>query len=134
MLFIDKLAEDKKYAFFNAKAYQRKITGDVIIPQNKIKAQEEIVEELKNARELYPVQNTNIDNLNVDKLNEYIQLLNKETKLETIKADIKNLQNLFFAERNLLLKHEVTASGMLARGNHPEDYIGNICKASGWFC
>jgi ATP-dependent DNA helicase RecG len=76
LVYIDKLPDERKYVYYKHKAWERKITGDHLIPKNKITAHKEYKQELETARELLPVINATINELNVDKLNEYIQLLN----------------------------------------------------------
>ncbi len=83
------LPEDQKYVSWKKIAYEQKITGDYKISQDEINAQLERREEWKRARELYSVDNATIEDLDLDKLNEYIQSLNQSTRIETLKSDLE---------------------------------------------
>jgi len=77
-IYIEEIPEDLKYAYYEGFAYERLITGDQKIKSNKIAAQAEYKQEILNARELQPVINTSLNDIDINKLNEYIHLLNKE--------------------------------------------------------
>ena len=72
-----------------------------------------------------------MNDLDIDKLNEYIQLLNKETKVETFKADIPTALP-FMTRKKFVINETITTLGMLVCGNHPEDFIGNRCQVDGF--
>lgn len=128
IIHVEKLPYDKKYVFFNDKAYERKLTGDHIIHQNKILEYQEYKKELQYAKELHPVINTTIQNLSVDKLNDYIYWINKEYKIESAKADIESAKS-FLLRKNFITKDgDATYLGMLVCGKHLDDYIGNRCE------
>lgn len=129
VVHIDKLPQDKKYVFLNGKAFERKLTGDHIIQnQHKILAQEEYKKEIEDAKELYPVVNTTIQNLSIDKLNDYIYQVNKEIKIESAKADHDTAKS-FLLRKSFINKEEVpTVLGMLVCGENLEDYLGNRCQ------
>ena len=131
VLYIDKLPEENKFVYFDKVAYQRTLTGDHKISEDNIKRQVEIIEEIINARELLPVENATLNDLDIDKLNEYIQLLNKETKVETFKADIPTALP-FMTRKKFVINETITTLGMLVCGNHPEDFIGNRCQVDGF--
>jgi ATP-dependent DNA helicase RecG len=131
VLYIDKLPDENKFVYFDKIAYQRKLTGDHKVSEDDIKRQIEIIEEIINARELFPVENATLNDLDVDKLNEYIQLLNKETKVETFKADIPAALP-FMTRKRFVIDEKITTLGMLVCGNHPEDFIGNRCQVDGF--
>jgi ATP-dependent DNA helicase RecG len=80
VLHIDQLPDDQKYVFYSGKAFERKLSGDHKIEEAAIKAQLERREELKDSRELRPLPNAKLEDLDVDKLNNYIHLLNRERK------------------------------------------------------
>ena len=131
VLYIENLPEENKFVYFDGVAFERKITGDHHISEDKIKRQAEIIEENINARELLPVLNATLNDLDIDKLNEYIHLLNKETKVETIKADISSALP-FLTRKKFVIDEKITMLGMLVCGNHPEDFIGNRCQVDGF--
>ena len=110
------LPEDQKYICWNKIAYERKITGDYKISEDEINAQLERREEWKRARELYPVDKATIEDLDLDKLNEYIQSLNQSTRIETLKSDLKSA--IPFLSRKFFINKEQkpTLLGMLVCG------------------
>ncbi|TAK54067.1 MAG: hypothetical protein EPO24_13570 [Bacteroidetes bacterium] len=129
LLFVEKLPEEKKYIKWkkNRIAYERQIDGDHKISLNKIKAQEELKSELQKARELQFVPNSTMADLDVDKLNEYIVRLNKDVKVETLKADIQ--QSLSFLTRKRFVREgSPTLLGMLVCGKYIYDFVGGRCQ------
>jgi len=127
IMYVENLPDERKYAFFDGAAYERKLTGDHKIHENQIETHNEYKAEILHARELIPVSMATLDDLNVDKLNEYIQLLNRETKIENLKTDIETAVS--FLERKGFVKEGTpTLLGMLVCGKHPEDYLGNRCE------
>ena len=131
VLFIDKLPDDLKYIFFNKVAYRRELTGDHAIPFNVIESHEEFKEEIKNARELQIVAEASIQDIDIDKLNEYIQLLNRETKVETIKASIDDAK-AFLSRKKFILGNDVSTLGMLVCGKDIKDFLGWRSQVDGF--
>ncbi len=133
LLHVERLPHDIKYVFaYNKKkalvAYERKMEGDHPIDRNKIDAQEEYKIEIKYTKELQPVINTTIDNISVDKLNDYIYWINKEIKIETAKADLESSKSFLLRKSFVTKDYEPTILGMLVCGEHPNDYLGNRCQ------
>ena len=131
VVYIDKLPEDLKYAFLDKIAYRRSLTGDYKISEHQVKVQEEYKEEIKNARELKIVNEATLDDIDVDKLNGYIQLLNRETKVETIKANIIESKS-FLARNKFIIGNEATTLGMLVCGKHIKDFLGWRSQVDGF--
>jgi len=123
IIYIDKLPDDLKYIFFEKAAYKRELTGDHKIAESQIASQEEFKEEIRNARELEIVRDATLDDVDIDKLNGYIQLLNRETKIETIKAGIEDAK-AFLTRKKFLISNQVTTLGMLVCGKHIKDFLG----------
>lgn len=131
VLYIEKLTEDKKYVLYNGKAYERKLTGDHKISKSEIDKQRELRADLELARELRSVEGTNLESLNVDKLNDYIQRLNQGMKVETLKADIPS--SLSFLERKkFVINSKPTLLGMLVCGINLYDHIQGRCQVDGF--
>lgn len=131
VMYVDELAADRKYCFLGGEAYRRVITGDHKIKEAEVDAQEEFKEEAVHARELQPVQGATIDDLDLDRLNEYIQQLNRTVKIETIKPDLSAAMP--FLERKAFVKSGgVTTLGMLVCGRHPGDHLGFRCQVHGY--
>ncbi len=133
LIYVEKLPNEIKFVFINNKenkfeAYERKLEGDHPIDRNKIEAQEEYKIESKFRKELQPVINTTINNLSVDKLNDYIYWINKEFKIETNKTDIESAKSFLIRKTFITADEEPTILGMLVCGEHPRDYLGNRCQ------
>ncbi len=123
---VDALAADRKYVFYEGKAYLRQLTGDHVIGEDAIARQEEFKREAMHARELQPVPGVTASDLDVDKLNEFITLLNRPKRIETMKPDIAAAMP--FLERKYFVKDgEVTTLGVLVCGRHPSDHLGFRC-------
>ena len=131
IIYIDKLPEDLKFAFLDKEAYKRELTGDHKIPENQIIAHEEFKEEIKNARELSIVKEATLDDIDVDKLNSYIQLLNRETKVESIKAGMEDAKS-FLSRKKFIIGNDVTTLGMLVCGRNVKDFLGWRSQVDGF--
>lgn len=131
ILYVDELPSDRKYCFLNGEAYKRVLTGDHKISGSEIDAQEEFKEEALHARELQIVPDATMTDLDLDRLNEYIQQLNRTVRVETIKPDLAAA--LPFLERKTFVKDgKVTTLGMLVCGKHPGDHLGFRCQVHGY--
>jgi ATP-dependent DNA helicase RecG len=131
ILLVDELASDRKYVFYKGEAYKRVLTGDQKIAQVEIERQEEFKEQAVHAKELQPVLAATLDDLDIDKLNEYIHHLNRQGRVETIKPDLEAAKP--FLERKYFLKdNHVTTLGVLVCGRHPTDLLGFRCQVHGY--
>jgi ATP-dependent DNA helicase RecG len=125
VIYIDPLPEDLKYAYYEKCAWERLITGDHKIPKLKIDAQHDYKQELRNAKELQPIINTTLKNLDYKKLNDYIQILNKEVKTQELVTDIESAKS-FLVRKGFVTKHlEPTILGALVCGENIDDLLGN---------
>jgi ATP-dependent DNA helicase RecG len=124
-IYIDPLSEELKYVYLEGYAYERQISGDHKITENKISAQLDYKHELQNAKELQPILNTSLDNLDVNKLNDYIHILNKDFPNEVIKSDIVNAKS-FLVRKGFVTKNlEPTILGALVCAKNIDDLLGN---------
>ena len=131
VIYIDKLPDELKFVFFEKVPYRRELTGDHAISQNLVAVQEEFKEEIKNARELQIIREATIEDIDVDKLNGYIQLLNRETKVETIKPTIEEARH-FLTRKKFIIGSDVTTLGMLVCGKHVKDFLGWRSQVDGF--
>lgn len=131
IVYIDKLPDDLKFAFYDKKAYTRQLTGDHEIAADKIVAQEEFKEEVRNARELVPVKDATLDDINIDMLNEYIQLLNRQIRIESIKPSLNDAK-AFLTRKRFIIGDKVTTLGMLVCGSHVKDFLGWRAQIDGF--
>lgn len=132
LIFIEKLPDDEKYVFYKGEAYERQITGDHKIPKEKIQKQKELKEELRNAIELEFVPNATLDDLDVDRLNDFIIRLNTDKKVETVKADIQGAMS-FLSRKKMVRNGNPTLLGMLVCGRHVFDFLGGKCELDAYF-
>lgn len=131
IVFIEKLPDDKKYVMYKGEAYERKLTGDHRVKRFDVQKQRELRAELELARELQKVEGASIKNMDVDKLNDYIQRINQGMKVETLKADIDSA--LSFLERKKFIIDKVpTLLGMLVCGENLYDFVGGRCQVDGF--
>ncbi|MFH1861118.1 MAG: RNA-binding domain-containing protein [bacterium] len=127
LVFVEKLPDEQKYVLYNGEAYERQLTGDKLIPTDKIMAQKELKAVLQNARELQFVPNATLNELDIDRLNEYILRLNKDINVETLKSDISSAIS-FLSRKKFVRDSNPTLLGMLVCGKHVYDYIGGRCQ------
>ncbi len=127
LLYVEKLPEDKKFVLYNGIAYERKLTGDHKINNDKLEQQKELRVELETVRELKIVENTALADLSIDKLNDFIQRLNQGMKVETLKPDILSAR-AFLAGRKFTINEQPTLLGMLVCGENIYDFVEGRCQ------
>ena len=132
LIFVEKLPEDKKYVYFKGSAYERRLTGDHKISEEKIVKQEELIEELRNAVELELVADATINDLDIDMLNDFIVRLNSDKKVETLKSDIPSALS-FLNRKKFIRDNSPTLLGMLVCGKDIFDYVGGKCEIDAYF-
>jgi len=132
LVFIEKLPDELKYVLYKGEAYERQLTGDHRIPTDKIEKQKQLRESLKHATELDYVPNATLDDLDVDKLNDFIIRLNTDKKVETVKADIQSAIP-FLARKKMIRDGNPTLLGMLVCGKHIFDFVGGKCELDAYF-
>jgi ATP-dependent DNA helicase RecG len=131
VVYIDKLPDDLKYVFYDKIAYRRELTGDSKITENQIAVQEEFKQEIRNARELEIVKEATINDIDLDKLNGYIQLLNREIKTETIKTGIEDAK-AFLTRKKFIIGDDVSTLGMLVCGKYVKDFLAWRSQVDGF--
>ncbi len=131
VVYIDNLPDELKFVFLDKVAYKRIITGDHSIDANTIEANEELKEERKNARELTIIEGVGLDEIDIDKLNDYIYLLNKEVKTQTTKQNIEDAKP-FLSRKKFIIGDSVTTLGMLVCGKHVKDNLGWKSQVDGF--
>ncbi len=123
VVYVDKLPEEQKYVFFENIAYRRILTGDAKMDSDTIEKHEEFKEEITNARELNIEPNTTLEDIDLDKLNDYIYLLNTEIRTESPKTGIENAQ-AFLSRKKFIIGENITTLGMLVCGKNVKDFLG----------
>jgi predicted HTH transcriptional regulator len=132
LIFVENLPEDKKFAFYRGDAYERRLTSDHKIKDEKIQKQTELIEELRNAAELNLVPGAALDDFDVDKLNDYIIKLNSEKKAETLKPDIPSALS-FLSRKRFIRGNNPTLLGMLVCGQYIFDHVRGKCQVDAYF-
>ncbi len=123
LIYVTALPDDIKYAFYNGEAYERIMSGDVKISQQKLERQKEYKTETQDARELSVVKGAVLEDLSFEKLNDYIQLLNKEIKTESIKASLTDAFSFLKRQWMVLEDGRPTLLGMLVCGERPGEKL-----------
>jgi len=131
VIYVEKLPDTLKYVFYKGEAYERRMTGDHKLAKDRIDRQIELRAELETARELGLVDNASVENLDIDKLNEYINRLNKEVKVETFKPDIEHAKG-FLERKKFLINNQPTLLGMLVCGRNVYDFVQGRCQVDGF--
>lgn len=126
------LSDDKKYVKFNNEYYERKLTQDRKIAQSKIQRQKEYKVEIEYAKELGKVANATINELSLDKINYYINLINKEIRNETLKANHEQAKS-FLSKQHFIKENEVTTLGMLVCGDDPFHFLGSRVEVNCYY-
>ncbi len=132
LVFIEKLPDELKYVFYKGEAYERQGTGDHRIPDAKIQKQKQLKEEIKNATELEFVPNATIEDLDIDKLNDYIIRLNSVVKVEAFKSDLQSAIPLL-TRKKFIRDGSPTLLGILVCGKHIFDHVGGKCELDAYF-
>jgi hypothetical protein len=82
------LSDDLKFVSYNGKYYERKLTQDRETHFYKINHQKEYKQDLEFANEIAPIEDAKYNYINIDKINIYINLLNREIRSETLKPNL----------------------------------------------
>lgn len=130
IIYVEELSAEDKYAFYEGKAYTRKITGDHEISKIELEKYEEVKKEIIQYQELEIIKGTTLTNLSVDTLNQYILRFNEgKTRGETLKASI-DVALPFLQKENFVRDKQPTLLGMLVCASEPERYIQGKCEAN----
>ena len=129
---VSALPDDKRFAYFKKVPYERQLDGDKEIPPQRIALQEERKEDLRHARELRPVVDTSLRDLNLNRINQYIQELNKGGEIETLKPTLEDAMPFLTRRSFLLPSGEASTMGMLVFGAEPDRHLLQRCHLDGF--
>lgn len=107
------------------------ITGDHQLNEREIEAQEEFKTEAQAARELERIPETGLEDLDLDKLNQFIYRLNQPRPVETIKPTL-DAAVPFLTRKSFIKDGVVTTLGMLVCGKNPGDKLDFRCHLHGY--
>ncbi len=117
------LSDDLKYVSYNGKYYERKLTQDHEIPTSKLQRQKEYKKDLEYTKELTFIDNAQLSDFNLDKINKYINLLNLEIRNETLKPSLPKAKE-FLVKQHFIKDSNITTLGMLVCGDDPFHFLG----------
>ncbi len=120
---VDELPADRKFAFFKKTAYKRQLTGDLAIKDGELERQKEFLVETSQATELQKIKDAGLEQVNIDRLNEYILQINKLQKIETLKPSLEEAAT-FLERKRFLIDKQLTLLGGLVCGTYPGDLLG----------
>jgi ATP-dependent DNA helicase RecG len=117
------LSEDLKYVKFDEVYYERVLTQDKVIPQAKLVLHREYKTELEYSKEISPVANAKLDDLDIDKINQFIIKINTTGKKETLKKDLEDARNFLIRRYCINSESGITVLGLLLFGKEPFQYL-----------
>lgn len=127
---IPPLPEDRRFVFYEGKAYKREATGDTPFSEAEVLRQERRREDAKRAQELEPVSGTSLEDFQLDDINAFIHKINEFVRTESIKPDLDSAK-LFLHRKHFLVQGQATILGLLVCGEHPADHLGLRCQVHG---
>ena len=83
------------------------------------------------ARELQIVETASLNDLDLDRLNEFIASLNRQVRIETLKPTIEAALP-FLVKRGFVRDDKVTTLGLLVCGQSPERWLNFRCQVHGY--
>lgn len=122
---VSPLPEDQKYCFYLGVAKERVLDRDETISSERVAEQEERKREMETYRELRPVDDVTLQDLDLQRINELILLINQgqSKPIETIKSALAEAVPFLEKKRFMLKDGKVTTLGVLVCGAHPEDHL-----------
>jgi predicted HTH transcriptional regulator len=126
------LPDDQKYVSFDGVYYERKLTGDKEIPISKIQQQKEYKLELEYAKEIALIDGASLADLDLNKINRYVDLLNREIRKESFKTSLEEAKP-FLARQHFLRDGQVSTLGLLVCGEEPEHFLGERCEVNCYY-
>lgn len=128
---VDALPAIRRYVFFKGRAYKRQLTGDHVVTKAELDRQAEFIEEAAQARELQLVHDASLEDIDLDKLNEYIVELNRLQKIESLKPSLAEAQ-AFLERKRFCIGGRLTLLGALVCAAHPGDILGFRAHVHGY--
>lgn len=126
------LSDDLKYVSYNGEYFERKLTQDKKIPEAKIQQQREYKLDLEYAKEIAVIQGATNNDLSLDKINRYINLLNREIRSETLKPSL-NKAKPFLSNQHFIKNDTVTMLGMLVCGADPFHFLSSRVEVNAYY-
>lgn len=128
---VDELPAERRFVFFNGKAYRRQLTGDHVVKQQELDRQVEFLEEIAHARELAPLGIEGLECVDLEQVNDYILRINKLQKIESLKPTLEDAIP-FLTRKRFLVEGKLTILGGLVCGAYPGDLLGFRAHVHGY--
>jgi predicted HTH transcriptional regulator len=125
VVHVSPLPQDRKYCFYRRVAKERVLDRDETIGPDRVAAQEEHKREMETYRELWPVDGVALQDLDLQRINELILLINQgqSKPIETIKSNLPDAVPFLEKKRFMLKDGKITTLGVLVCGAHSEDHL-----------
>jgi predicted HTH transcriptional regulator len=133
IIIVYSLSQDNKFVKVNNNYYERKLTQDKKITEDKLRHQREYKVEIENSKETTIISQASIDDLSLDKINHYVSLLNKEIKNETLKPDLEKAKSFLLRSHFINQANEVTTLGMLVCGEDPFTFLESRAEVNCYY-
>lgn len=127
------LGEDQKYVKFKETYFERILSADKEISRSRLQEHREYKAELEYAKEISTVNNATIEELDIDKINEFILTINKTGKKETPKKDIVDATNFLIRRYCLKENGDVTLLGLLLFGKDPYQQLESRAEVNCYY-
>ncbi|MEO6831295.1 MAG: RNA-binding domain-containing protein [Chitinophagaceae bacterium] len=123
VIIVRPLSEDLKYLKFDSVYYERVLTQDKVIPTPKIIQHREYKAELEYSKEISPVAKAVLNDLDIDKINQFIVKINITGRKETVKKDLDDALDFLIRRYCVNSEGAVTVLGLLLFGKEPFQYL-----------
>ncbi|NJN35407.1 MAG: hypothetical protein HC817_15265 [Saprospiraceae bacterium] len=124
IIHVRPVSEDMKFLKFDGNSYERVLTADKKISNQRIQEQREYKQELEYSKEISPIKEADILDLDIDKINQFIIRINTTIRKETVKKDLEDARS-FLIRRHCLKDGQVTTLGLLLFGKEPTVFLEN---------
>ncbi|KAB2859380.1 MAG: hypothetical protein F9K09_02495 [Flavobacteriales bacterium] len=131
VIYVDSLSADEKFVFYKGIAYERVMSCDEKIAKINIEKQIEYKQELRELRELQPIVNAKATDLDIDKANQYIQLLNSEFKVQNLLTNQEEAIS-FYTFNGMYRENRPTILGMLVCGSNLPYFLNFRCQTDAY--
>jgi len=125
LLRVSALPEDRKFCFYDGQARERIMDRDEKITKHRTDEQEERKREMETYRELRPVDDVQLKDLSLQRINELVFLINQgqPQPIETIKSTLEEAIPFLEKKRFMLRDGTISTLGALVCCTRPEDHL-----------
>lgn len=127
------LSEDLKFVKFNDIYYERILTQDKVISKKILTQHKEYKTEIEYSKEISVVTNAQLQDLDVDKINQFIIKINTTGKKDTVKKDLEDALDFLNRRYCINENQNITILGLLLFGKDPSQYLENRSRVDCYF-